>query len=404
MSAKGDTMSGNIIDTLLASKAEELEAAKKTREAKKKETIEILFASLKEYLGDFYLFLEERYQKTGEKYILDYETGNDGIPTKIFYHLPAMSEEGLAPIDIKWSEKSLREGFYDRGEIFKVGGHSFGDLASALMEARKTYPAYMENLKAEKLKEFRNSIPSYWGGVGIDEAKIDSDLEILLAEFPDLGDEARSHVKNWKIARRAHLEKEEANRREREQEQATQALENTIRIGYLTELSEWMKETERIQEENRAAAARIQEENDRDPYTVYKLTYAILATYNEDGEQYKEVETRSVYTLYAIPDSFGFWDINGKKTKYFEPVKLEREEVKASSGILAERLELPGTGIEIFFAPGSSEESIDRVHEEISPLPDGPKLPEELSGYYSGDLRREARSLLNGEDDRSEAF
>lgn len=394
------------MSSIIAKLIDESEEARRLqREAKEAEiakALESLKASMKEYLGDFWTFLEERYKRTGEQYQYTWESNNDDMPSKIFYNLPAMPEEELAPILIRWGIHALHANYYDNSQKFQVRGNYYAELKDALKAAREAYPKYIETIREAKAQEIKKTFNNHLTDLEFTEAIALETLAPYLAEFPDRKEYIDSFFEAWKERRALYFERQDQQRREREEREASQALRNTLRLGYVIKLAEWMKEHDAIVKNNLTLAALIQEEADLRSYTVYKLTYALIASYEEDGETYREINTRSVWTLYAIPDSFGFWNIDGKKIEIYNPVTLEMSQVKPSSGILAKTV-APG-GIDLYFHPDTTDEAIERIIAGIEPLPEEPEIPSELAEWdpYRGNYRKEARELLSGEPESNE--
>lgn len=391
----------NLINSMIDRKAAEYQSEREREAEEKRAKAEKLVSAMKERLGEFWTIIEEQAQKTGRPH---YAVVWDGSGPEIRIDLPALDEYRLAPIFIKWNDYSDNSR-YSHYRAFHVGGYSFSDIGEALLYARNNYPEYKKKDREEKIEKFNSKLLHYgWNTATESEEEALSILEAHLAEFPDREEDARDTFEEWKKKRANYLALKDKERRDREEEQAKRALFQSIKLAYIQDLAQWLRQRDEIDEENKKLAQRIQDISDSHTYTVYELTYALIASYEEDGEQYRDLETRSVYTLYALPDSFGFWDIDGKKVKIFHPVSIERMEVKASSGILAKTVSK--SGIDFYFDPEIIEEKIPEILADIQDLPETPREPEELKISYYGNMRdyiRQARALLSGEElDRDE--
>jgi hypothetical protein len=388
----------DLINALISKQEEDLRQKREERESKKKAALEKLLSQMREHLGEFWSFLEEYHNKTGVQYLYKWETDNEDIPIRIYYQIPAIPEESLAPIVIKWGPHSNTPHYYDHSQKFQVSGSYLGTLEEALSHARKSYPDYLEKVRKDKIEEFQKETPSYRAnGEGLEEL-YRSLMDKLLAEYPDLEETLRQRFESWKRARAEYLQTIENERRARERREAEAALRNTLLLGYIQSLAEWMKETDAVIERNQKRAQEIQTVSDSRSYTAFQLTYAVVTRYDEDGEEYRDIDLRSAYTMDAGSDNSFFWNIDGERVKFFNPVSLKALQVKASSGILAKRREV--SGVELFFAPDVLDEKIEEILQEFETLPDEPGIPEGLSldHYEKSDARGCARHYLETGD------
>lgn len=395
-----------VIESIIEGKAAEKQAAQEEQRQKRQEAGHKLFEDMTAALGEFWDVLLERREKTGEPF--DFKFSWDREKPTLHFNIPALDDHRLAPIWIEWDENSRRSGFYSN-KAFHVWGYPFSDMSEALFYAREHYDDYKAKEKKEKVEKFNQALNWNMSREDMTEEQAREILSSHLAEYPDREEEATNTLEHWIQTRKNFFERKEQDRREYEDNEAKRAILQTIKIGYILALAEWMKERDSILAKNQEIAEAIQIVSDSRPYIVYQLTYALVVDYNEDGESERMIETRSVYTLQSEPDKSGFWVVDGKTDpeKFYNPVSLTKREVKASSGILSHRLAT--CGIELHFAPSVPYKKIEEIFSEsgIQGLPDEPKAPEELGPdvhYYRTDYLRKAREPIASQGESGEAW
>jgi hypothetical protein len=391
----------SVIDQLINKRDEEIRLAKEAKEAERKEAQTKRFDELKAYLGEFWTMLEKRAEETGEKYPFSVQWEKDS-PT-LFLEIPALHDHKLAPIVIKWGPHALTPNYYDYNEVFKISGSYCRKLEEALRAARESYPKYVEHIRSERIELFEKALRYGHNGKKVEsEAR---DLSVKYAsEFPDREAEAGDLLIEWLRLRDQETQEAETRRRTEEYREAKRVLENTLRLGYISDLAQWLEVRDAIEASNKEIAEEIQRVADLREYREYKLTYAIVARYDgEEGEGETEVETRSVYTLQSEADPAGYWMVDGKLTRYYHLVSLEALDVHASNSRLAQKV--TKAGIDFYFDPFVLEDKIPEILADIQELPDEPTHPAEL-GYLDSRTKRnyidQARALLSGEGEPEE--
>lgn len=386
----------NIIEDLIQSKAANIKAARDQKEQEKKEIVEKLLESLKTSLGDFWALLEGR----GITYRVSWDhTFKD---PDILIDIPALEDHRLAPISIKWDRNShlgIHSEYYG-ARPFKVSGSTFPDIGAALLEARTRYPNYVENIRKERIDFYNKELVYQWRGKSEEELR--ALAAQLIAEFPEKEEEGKKALENSLRRMKEERDLEEAREEAEKAREAEAIRKQEILRDYLQKLAEWMKARDEIIASNEKIAEGIQIVENEEEYLEYKLTYALIATDEDELEKY--VETREVYTLEDAPDSAGYWPIDGKRIKFFSPVSIEERAVKPSRGMLSKWVEKGG--VKIAFAPTVSDNMIGLTMGALDDLPQEPELPEELRSqyqYYMSELYKKARALLEGRDPEDES-
>jgi hypothetical protein len=375
----------SVIEYLIKSQedqeATQREEAKRRRDDKAANLLE----GLKKHLGAFFSVIEERK--------IPIETTFDGSDPRIRIEIPALDEERLAPIVITWS------GYASYTSPFQVMRSGYSNLPEALKAARDNYDRYLQSQKSEKIESFEKRFAYYSGDLKTEE-QARALFEEYVGAFPEADNKARELLSRWIEKRAEDLKIKEAQAqylREREAEEVRIREEGERYIG---ELVEWLQKRDAIDAKNFETGKKIQEIADSFFYTVYKLTYALVASMNEafeDESEERYLETREVYSLEGEPDSLGYWKVGkeGKLVKFFHPVSVEMLAVKASSGILSKTFRK--AGVELSFSPYSIPEKIPEIMSEIEDLPEKPARPSFIHEYDEGRYITEAYKRIRGE-------
>lgn len=383
----------SIIESMIKAQEDKTRADLEAKDRERKERAEKLRESLKSALGDFYSVLIER------GIPIEVSFGHSGNPS-FEIKIPASDEDRLAPISITW-DGQLSGGY---GYPFHTWGRSYSNLPAALAKAREAYEDYTAKARAEKIDRFEKEISYNWMGRGKTEEEVRALVATHVEEFPDREDEAVSMLEAWLKNRREDLERIEINKREQEEYVRKQSQREAEAKAYIEKLAEWLKARDAVEEANKVYAAGMQNLADLETYRVYKLTFSKVASYFEEGEEEKYLETGFVYTFDERSDSAGYWTVDGKPVRYFFPVKIEPETVKPSSEILAKKVSK--SGIDLFFHPETPDEEIEEIISRIQDLPEAPEFPSSLPNHYGaqGDYIQKARRLLSGGEDSFEDY
>lgn len=377
----------SFIDQLLQSRQERIDNERQVKTEARKANKDLLTQSLMEALGDFWPIVNQ--------YGVDvWEFDGSNLPI-VRIEIPALDDLQLAPMSIGAYGKKFSADYY-KPPFFSFGS-SFHNLVDALAHARQHYADYKERAKENAIKDAKADLWIHNG----DELKAIEAHRLLIEIAPDNKTEWDGLLDNWNAYRermRKQNEEQRAKALVREENQRKYQQHYTEHIQILVG---WLKNKNLILSGNEMLAESIRERFSQ-PYHEYKLTYGIVAQ-DEEGDHY--VDTNHVYVLDPVPNSDGYWMVNGQPKKFYHLVSIEQFTTKPVDGYLARRV-VRG-GVTIHFSPLMSEDTIERAVSHLIELPKQPEYTGGILNQYesSTECLRQARGIINteGESDNDQA-
>jgi hypothetical protein len=371
----------SVIDKLIQDRDSKIKSEAEARARAIDEQAEKHIEAMRAAFGDFWSIVEE----LGAGPIA---VTSNGAFSFIRLDIPASDKYRIAPIRVEWNQHSERSGYSHY--TFGVFGRSYKLLPEALAAARESFEEYKESLKKKHIEALEKEVS--WAKRDQEEA-VRSAIEKLIEIAPEREEEWKADLEKWISQRDEKIRYQEERKREQKEVEELRRKIGLIKQDYTAALVEWIRARNAIEASNEIEGERIQNSADLEQYRVYKLTYALIATDEDEGSNY--IETRHVWTRDSDPDEWGAYTVDGRRFKVFNPVSLEAFDVSPSRGACSKDIQKGGR--EFYFAPYVSDIQIRERLSKIQELPDQPAPPAELDYYERDGCLSDARSKIGHE-------
>lgn len=305
----------NNIDQLIKEAAEEIETEKNRKEAENKALKIKAYADLCAQLPPEFIELAAGHMGVNIKM-------DDRRRVSIEWQFKSGDECDLlklAPIELN----AGNSGYYDSNK-FQVWGYSGNNLEikqfpKVLLIARQNYPEWKKKQIEQAAKPLIDSLEFPWNqrAENFDLGKARESHAQLVSLDPSAQPRWDDLLTKFIEAKtsRAAAEQKKADEM-KENEQATQQYAATYR-AYLQARKRWT-------DHNLALAVTIQAEFNQ-PYTVWELTYALIA---RDEEESPMVETRRVWLANPGNEDGFYTTLENERRFYYHPVSVQEYEFK----------------------------------------------------------------------------